>query len=38
LGKDRLHLAPDEARAVVGCHADGDAVGSQWSMADSFKT
>jgi hypothetical protein len=30
LGKDRFHLAPDEALAVVGCHANGDAVGSQW--------
>jgi hypothetical protein len=37
LGKDRLHLAPDEALAVAGRHADGDAVGSQWSMVDSFK-
>jgi hypothetical protein len=37
LGKDRLHLTPDEALAVAGCHADGDAVGSQWSRVDSFK-
>jgi hypothetical protein len=37
LGEDRLHLAPDEALAVVRRHADRDAVMRQWSIVDSFK-